>query len=167
MTGPERDMESPHAPHPEIEAQLSDYYEGTLADAQAREIEAHLAGCEPCRGAYEELERAVSALAGLHKMSAPQHFEHEVEETIRRRSAGRFFGRKAFGDRVPFELLAILALGVGLVIFFLIRSSQTGSLRYDTQPEQPRIAPGARDVVPHLEPEQRGISNQSSGQKRQ
>lgn len=165
MTSPGPETESPPELHPEIEARFSDYYERTLAEAEARAVEAHLADCAPCRGAYEEFQEAVSALAGLHKMSAPQHFEHEVEETIRRRSAGRFFGRKAFGDRVPFELLALFVLGLGLVIFFLIRSSRTGSLRYDERPEQPHIAPGARDVVPHPGPKQRGISSQSSGQE--
>jgi hypothetical protein len=92
------------------------------------------------------------ALARLHKMSAPHGFAADVEETIRRRSAGRFFGRKAFGDRVPFEVLAIVVLVIGLAVFFLIRSSQTGSLRYEKQPEAPEIAPGARDVVPQLRP---------------
>jgi anti-sigma factor RsiW len=157
MTGPGADMK----PHPEIEAQFSDYHEGTLDEAQRQEIEAHLAACEPCRAAYAELEGMVSALSGLHRMSAPQRFDREVQETIRRRSAGRFFGRKAFGDRVPFELLAILVLALGLAIFFLIRSSRTGSLRYDATPEQPYIAPGARDVVPQIAPEQGGSSRGS------
>lgn len=147
--------------HPEIEAQLSDYYEGSLDAERMRDIEAHLAGCAPCRSAYEQLETMVGALSGLHKMSAPQHFESGVQETIRRRSAGRFFGRKAFGDRIPFELLAILVLVTGLIIFFLIRSSRTGSLRYDTPPAQPYIAPGARDVVPQVAPGERSASPQS------
>lgn len=92
------------------------------------------------------------AMARLHRMSAPHTFADEVEDTIRRRSAGRFFGRKAFGDRVPFEVLAIVVLVIGLAVFFLIRSSQTGSLRYDNQPDPPTIAPGAKDVVPQLRP---------------
>jgi type VI protein secretion system component VasF len=97
----------------------------------------------------EEYEQA---MAKLHKMSAPHTFADDVEETIRRRSAGRFFGRKAFGDRVPFEVLAIVALALGLAVFLLIRSSQTGSLRYETQPEAPSIDSRARDVVPQLRP---------------
>jgi hypothetical protein len=97
----------------------------------------------------EEYEQA---MAKLHKMSAPQSFADDVEESIRRRSAGRFFGRKAFGDRVPFEVLAIVALIVGLAVFLLIRSSQTGSQRYEPRPEAPHIEPGAKDVVPQLRP---------------
>ncbi|MEM9488277.1 MAG: hypothetical protein AAGC55_03975 [Myxococcota bacterium] len=101
-----------------------------------------------------ELADVVSALGQLHKMSAPDSLGRDVEETIRRRSAGRFFGRKAFGDRVPFEVLAVIALILGLVIFALLRSSATGSLRYDSPPEEPNIAPGARDVLPRPPPAQ-------------
>ncbi len=88
------------------------------------------------------------AMAKLHRMSAPQAFSESVEDKIRKRSAGRFFGRKAFGDRVPFEVLAVLALVLGLVVFYLLWSSQTGSLRYEKNSKQPTIAPGAKDVVP-------------------
>lgn len=134
--------------HPEIEAQFSELFERSLPAEQRAEVEAHLARCEACRSAYQELRETVGALSGLHKMSAPQNFEREVAETIRRRSAGRFFGRKAFGDRVPFELLAILVLVLGLVVFFLIRSSQTGSLRYEEPAEEPQIDPDAWGAVP-------------------
>lgn len=139
-------------PHPEIEAELSDFIEDTLPAERRREIEAHLAGCEPCRRAHDELREAVAALSGLHRMGAPQHFERELEETIRRRSRGRFFGHKALGDRVPLELIAVLVLAIGLGIFFLLWSSQTGSLRYEEPPEEPQIAPGARDVLPQPPP---------------
>jgi anti-sigma factor RsiW len=135
-------------PHPEIEAELSDLIEKTLPAERQREIEAHLAGCEACRRAHDELRDTMTALSGLHRMGAPQHFEREVEETIRRRSRGRFFGRKTFGDRVPLELLAVLVLVVGIAIAFLLWSSQTGSLRYEKPPQEPEIAPGARDVLP-------------------
>jgi anti-sigma factor RsiW len=129
--------------HAEIEVEFTDLLEGTLSEERRREVEAHLASCEACRRAYEEFRETVSALSGLHKMGAPQHFEREVEATIHRRSRGRFFGRKTFGDRVPFELIAVLVLGVGLLAFFLIWSSQTGSLRYEKPPEEPKIAPNA------------------------
>ncbi|ACY12785.1 anti-sigma factor family protein [Haliangium ochraceum] len=138
----------PHTvPPPEIEAQFSDLHDGSLGADEARALESHLQGCDACRAAYDEFCSAVDALAGMHKMSAPQHFEREVEETIRRRSGGRFFGRKAFGERVPFELIAVVVLVFGLVIFFAIRSSQTGSLRYEQPSEEPAIDPAAADVL--------------------
>ncbi len=134
--------------HSEVEAQFSDLYEGSLSDKARGELEAHLASCESCRAAYDEFRDMVGALADLHKMAAPQHFERDVAETIRRRSGGRFFGRKAFGDRVPFEVLAIAILCLGLVLYAVLRSSRTGSLRYDTAPPAPAIAPGAKDAIP-------------------
>lgn len=142
------DTESAGDEHEAIEAAFSDYYDRSLPDAERQRVEQHLAECEPCRSAYEDFKETVGALSGLHKMSAPQRFERSVEERINRRSGGRFFGRKAFGDRVPFELLAVIALILGLAIFFLIRSSGTGSLRYDTEPEKPHVAPGAREALP-------------------
>jgi anti-sigma factor RsiW len=139
-------------PHPEIEAELSELIEKTLPEARQREIEEHLAGCEPCRRAHEELRDTLTALSGLHRMGAPQHFEREVEETIRRRSRGRFFGRKTFGDRVPLELIAVIVLVVGLAVAAVLWSSQTGSLRYEKPPREPEIAPGAREVLPQPAP---------------
>ncbi|WP_428264419.1 anti-sigma factor family protein [Haliangium sp.] len=142
-----------HEPlHPDIESQFSELYERSLSPDSQRSVEEHLASCEVCRRAYEEFRETMSMLSGLHKMAAPQDFERDVEETIRRRSAGRFFGRRAFGDRVPYELLAILVLVVGVAIFFLLRGSQTGSLRYDKPREAPQIAPGAREVIPQPAP---------------
>ncbi len=117
--------------HELIEAEFSDYRDGILQPAERKAVDDHLAGCEQCRLAYDEFEQAVSALSDLHKMPAPQNFGVEVEDTIRRRSQGRFFGRKAFGDRIPFEWLAIAALILGLVVYLVIRSSDTGTLKYD------------------------------------
>ncbi len=87
-------------------------------------------------------------LAGLHRMSAPQSFRTQVERTLRERSAGRFFGRRAFGDRVPFGVLAVVALLVGLIIVALVWSSHTGSLRYERNGSEPELPPAAREVVP-------------------
>src|SRR5262245_17112859 len=106
--------------HEAFQADFTDYRDKTLAAARVRELEAHVAGCPVCRTELTKFDEAISALSGLHKMAAPQKFEEQVAGTIYRRSAGRFFGRKAFGDRVPFELIAIVgllvALGVAVVL---------------------------------------------------
>jgi anti-sigma factor RsiW len=134
--------------HDDIEALLSDYVEGGLTAAEHSRVEAHLAGCAACRAAHQELRETIDALSGLHKQPAPPELTAGVTETIHRRSGGRFFGRRAFGDRVPFELLAILALLVAIGLYLVLRSSDTGSLRYQGEPDTPKIAPGAREAVP-------------------
>lgn len=107
--------------HAAFEADFSDYYDRSLPEARAREVEAHLATCDRCRAEYAKLQGALGALSGLGRVAAPPHFDDQVAETIHRRSAGRFFGRRAFGDRIPFELLAILALVAVVAAFWFLR----------------------------------------------
>ena len=136
MTRDEAEKGAPQATsdeHERVEARLSEYFEGALGEAEDEEVAAHLEACAVCKAAYQELEQTVGALAGLHRMAAPQAFERSVAETIHRRSAGRFFGRRAFGDRIPFELLALAALILGLAVFAMLRTSETGTLSSPTR----------------------------------
>ena len=104
--------------HEAFENDFSEYYEGALAPARREAIDAHLLSCPRCRAEYEKFREAVSQLALLGRAQAPRDFDDRVADTIHRRSAGRFFGRRAFGDRVPFELLAVVAL-VALVALYV------------------------------------------------
>lgn len=142
--------ENEHETHEAIQADFSDYYDRTLPPTRAQEVEAHLSACERCRAEYARFSEAVGALSGLHKMSAPQHFEEQVAQTIHRRSAGKFFGRRAFGDRIPYEAIAILAIVLAVALALLIRFSATGTVHEVLRrgPEAPAPAPGAREVAP-------------------
>ncbi len=135
----------------ELEAQFSDYLDGAMASEQKRAFEAKLAESDEARRAFDGFKQTVEAVSGLHKMAAPQAFESEVEQTIHRRSAGKFFGRKAFGDRVPFELIAVIALAAMLGLYFLMRSSDTGSAKLD--PDRggvQEISPETKEAIPKL-----------------
>ena len=142
------DQPSDPTPHEEIEARLSDYYDGMLAGPERDQVKAHLEGCEGCRAAYAQLEETMAALAGIKakKEGAPPDMAEKVADTIHRRSAGRFFGRKTFGDRVPFGLLLIVAIIVLGVTAALLYSSTTGSLRTRT-PAAPHVE-GSGHVAP-------------------
>jgi anti-sigma factor RsiW len=105
--------------HAAFENDFSDYYDGTLEAGRRAALEAHLAACARCRAEYEKLREAVSQVALLGRAAAPRDLEDRVARTIHRRSAGRFFGRRAFGDRVPFELLAVIALALLIVVYVL------------------------------------------------
>jgi anti-sigma factor RsiW len=107
--------------HAGFENDFSDYLDGALPAPRRAELEAHLAACDRCRGEYERFREAVAQVALLGRAPAPRDFDDRVAETIRRRSAGRFFGRRAFGDRVPFEMLAAVALVALLVLYFFVR----------------------------------------------
>ena len=68
----------------------------------------------------ELLGATVAGGIELGRAAAPRGFDHRVADAIRTRSAGRFFGRRAFGDRVPFELLAALGLAALVTIYVLM-----------------------------------------------
>jgi anti-sigma factor RsiW len=139
-------------PHEEFELQFSELHDGTASEAQRAAVMAHLETCAACKAAYAEFERTMAALSTVKtpKQPAPAEFGKHVEDTIAARSAGRFFGRKTLGDRVPFGALLIVALLVLLAIAALIWASPTGSLERRDGAHKPELAPGARDVVqPH------------------
>jgi len=133
-----------------LEAAFSDYCDGAMSPDERRAFEERLAAEPALREQLEVFRETRAALSGLHRMSAPQHFERGIEDTIHRRSAGRFFGRRAFGERVPFELLAVLALALMLGVYLLIRLSDTGSAKppFEGDRAAPQVAPEAQEVIP-------------------
>jgi anti-sigma factor RsiW len=136
----------------QMEAEFSDYHDGRLSPAKRQAFEARLAADAAFRGEWEKFRDAVSALSGLHRMAAPQKFEDEVAQTIHRRSGGRFFGRKAFGDRVPFELIAVLAILLAAAVFGLMRYSLTGAVHEPLERHAPAptsdAGMGGTEIVP-------------------
>ena len=127
-------------------AQLSDYLDG--ATANRAEIAAKIASDPDWKRLHDEMvdsSEAAKQLSGLRKAHAPVTFTEDVTGTIEKRSAGRFFGRRTFGDRVPFGLLLVLALIVLGAIGYVLWSSPTGSLAGE------RAAPdhgGSAQIVP-------------------
>lgn len=123
-------MDDTTTAHEDFEAKFSDLHDGTLAEPARAEVLAHLASCAACKAAYDEFERTLAALEAMKGTPpAPETFAKGVEETIARRSAGRFFGKKTLGDRVPFGVLLVIALVVLVVIAMMLWASTTGSLR--------------------------------------
>ncbi len=115
----------------EIIASLSDYLDGAVTGARKAEVEAKIASDPQWKRAHAELLETRNALSGLQKARAPATFEHDVTATIHKRSAGRFFGRKTFGDRVPFGALVVVAMLGLVVIAYVMWASSTGSLKVD------------------------------------
>jgi anti-sigma factor RsiW len=108
--------------HEAYQADFSDLYDRHLPESRVLEITAHLASCPRCQDEYERFRGALGALSGLNRVAAPPAFDDQVAATIHRRSAGRFFGRRAFGDRIPFEILAVVALVVVAAIYWFFRA---------------------------------------------
>lgn len=135
----------------EVLATLTDYVEGTLPADRKKQVEAKIAADPDWKRLHGEMEEstkadAISAVLKA-RTPAPENFTNNVEKTIHQRSAGRFFARKTFGDRVPFSALLVVAVLLLIVIGYVMWSSQTGSLRVDKKGTGE--APGsAVEVVP-------------------
>ncbi|MBK9033046.1 MAG: zf-HC2 domain-containing protein [Myxococcales bacterium] len=128
-----------------LQAMLADYVDGTLTPAERAEVEAALAADPELRAEVEDLRGSMGLLKSLSPAAAPPELGKTVEDTIHRRSAGRFFGRRTLGDRVPFGVLLILGLIALVAIVALLWSSPSGSLKRDRPAPPPppteRVAP--------------------------
>ena len=112
----------------EIVAKVSDYLDGALAPADREAIAARIASDAAWQRVHAELRETRDMISGLQKQHAPARFAEDVTATIHKRSAGRFFARRTFGDRVPFGVLLAIALVLMIAIAGIMWTSQTGSL---------------------------------------
>jgi anti-sigma factor RsiW len=144
MTDAELDPETD--PDDAIIVALSDYLDGALTDDAKADVERKLATDDAWKAAHAEMVETREALSGLQKARAPVTFAEDVTSTIHKRSAGRFFGRKTFGDRVPFGALLVVALLALVIIGYVMYTSQTGSLKVDRDHHAPP-APHGTGIV--------------------
>jgi anti-sigma factor RsiW len=132
-------------PDDEIIATLSDYLDGALPSDRKREVEQKIAADPIWKSTHDEMRETRDALSGLMRARAPEKFDQEVTETIHKRSAGRFFAKRTFGDRIPLGVLLIIGVIALVIIFVILRSSSTGSLKRDKHAPEPQ---GAGELVP-------------------
>ena len=128
---------------------FSEYYEESLPTDKQAELKKLINEDPQYKKAYADFEKTMELLSGMHKMSAPMDFEKKVEDTIRRRSDGRFFGRRAFGDRIPYEILAVLVMLLAGFVYWMGRTSGTGGHRLNND-DPPTLEDRDLDVVPKL-----------------
>ncbi len=124
----------------EIIIALSDYFDGGLSADKKREIEEKIKTDPKWKAAHDEMldTKSPSALSGLQKARAPATFAEDVTGTIHKRSGGRLFGKKTFGDRVPFMAILVVAMILLVVLAYILWTSSTGSLKVhkDAPPKQ-------------------------------
>jgi len=112
-----------------IIAAVSDYLDNTLPASERANVEAKIKDDAEWKRIHDEMVETRNFLSGMQKARAPSSFANDVTQTIHTRSAGRFFARRTFGDRVPFGVLLAIALVLLVAIGVVMWSSSTGSLR--------------------------------------
>jgi anti-sigma factor RsiW len=112
-----------------IIVEVSDYLDGALDAPEKAAVAAKIGNDPEYKRVHDEMVETRNALSGLQKARLPPTFAQDVTETIHKRSAGRFFARRTFGDRVPFSALLVLAVLGLIVIAYFLWASETGSLK--------------------------------------
>jgi anti-sigma factor RsiW len=112
-----------------IIVEVSDYLDGALAGPDKDAVAAKISNDPEYKRVHDDMVETRKALSGLQKARAPVTFAQDVTATIHKRSAGRFFARRTFGDRVPFSALLVVAVLGLCVIAYFMWASQTGSLK--------------------------------------
>lgn len=129
-----------------IIVEVSDYLDGALTGADKDAVAGKIANDPEYKRVHAEMVETRNALSGMQKARAPATFASDVTSTIHKRSAGRFFARRTFGDRVPFSALLVVAvLGLCVIAYFLW-ASETGSLK--RTPDRAPIDPQHTAPVP-------------------
>lgn len=130
----------------EIVAKVSDYVDGLLSGAERDEIATKIESDPVWKQTHDEMIENKKFMSGLQKARAPATFTQDVTDTIHKRSRGAFFGRKTFGDRVPFNALLIIAIIALAAVGYLMWSSQTGSLKVEKKPPSTEQQPAKPPV---------------------
>ena len=111
----------------QAQERFSDYRDGALAPADREAVRAHLGACADCKREYLAFADTVSSLMKL-KSEAPPNFLPAVQEAIRRRSRGRFYGKKTFWTRFPIELVSLITLLIMLVVYLFLTIAEPRKL---------------------------------------
>lgn len=112
-----------------IVVEVSDFLDGSLQGPERDLVEQKISNDAEYKRVHDEMLETRNALSGMQKARAPSTFAQDVTSTIHKRSAGRFFARRTFGDRVPFSALLVIAILGLCAIAYLLWASETGSLK--------------------------------------
>ena len=63
---------------------LADYLETALSPERVRDLEAHLAGCEPCRAYLNTYQRTKTLTAETGRVAMPDEMKHRLRQFLLR-----------------------------------------------------------------------------------
>jgi hypothetical protein len=120
-----------------VVAKVSDYLDGVLEGAEREDVANKIETDPVWKQTHADMVENRKFMSGMQKARAPATFTEDVTGTIAKRSDGRFFGRKTFGDKVPFNAIAVVAIIALVIVGYFMWASQTGSLKVEPKPAPP------------------------------
>jgi len=120
--------------HDRAKELFTQYHEGDLGDEERARLERHLEECAECRGEWEVYRKTIDGVSGLFQLNAPDGFSRAVEQKIKRRSRGRFFG-----DQRPVSMQFAVVSFILILLFilaYLVMTAATEIFILDRPEEQ-------------------------------
>jgi anti-sigma factor RsiW len=131
----------------ELQLDLGDFADGSIADDRRAIVERHLAACAACRALLMDLQTMAAAARTLEPQLPPPQLYTRIAAAVgaepRRVSAGRWFDLGTFGWQSALSAAAVAALLIG-GSWLAFRDAMTGEPRPRTEVarvEQPIGAP--------------------------
>ena len=108
--------------HEQAQKLLSCYVDGTLDPVSAQKLEAHLEGCQECRGDFDLLKKTLQIVGEIPPVEVPSDFSARLRRKARK--AGLFERhrrRPATRQMVPIApTMAVLLAATGGLVFLLL-----------------------------------------------
>ncbi|MCH8206271.1 MAG: zf-HC2 domain-containing protein [Chloroflexi bacterium] len=102
--------------HSRLRGLISAYVDGQVTESERSRVEAHLAGCEPCRSDLESLRTTVSLLRALPELRVPRSFAlHEAPARVTPTS--RLLWGTRLATAAAGSLVAALLIGNAVGVF--------------------------------------------------
>jgi anti-sigma factor RsiW len=101
---------------------FSRYHDGDLGDEERRELELFLEGDREAHEEWEAFRSTVEEVSGLHDLHPPNDFTRSIQQTIRRRSRGRFFSQQR-PFSVHFAFVSFVLILLFILVYLLLTST--------------------------------------------
>lgn len=112
---------------------FTQYQEGDLGEGERAELEQHLETCDECRGEWESYRKTIDGISGLFQLSAPEGFTSAVEQKIRKRSRGRFFGeQRSFS--MQFAIVSFILILLFILAYLVMTAATEIIILDESQP---------------------------------
>jgi len=98
------------------------YQDGDMKSSERRGFEKHLAKCGTCQREWDDYQRTLAEITGMHDLLPPADFVSKVKSTIGKRSKGRFFGESSHPS-IVFAVVSFILILLFLLAYLVITHS--------------------------------------------
>ena len=96
-----------------------DYHDGDMGKGEAKALKAHLESCDECRQEWQDYQKMMEEVSGLHSLAPSEDFVSKVKQTIDKRSKGRFFGTTS-ASGINFAIISFILILLFLAAYLFI-----------------------------------------------